>query len=359
MKRLIFLLALLAALASLAAGCGSGDGESDGAGTSAPVETDDTAGTTTGAAAGDAVRVGLVTDIGGLDDRSFNFLANRGLERAEQELGAEGRVVISRSNADYVPNLSRLAREDYDLVIAVGFLMAEAVETVAKRFPDVTFAIVDFSQAAMTSKPKNVRGLLFKEEEAGYLAGYLAGLLNEEEAGAQQVIGSVGGQKIPPVDRYIAGYQAGAKAANPKVQTLNAYSQDFVDQAKCKEIALDQISRGADVVFQVAGACGLGALDAAEERNVWGIGVDADQAHLGDHILTSALKKVDVAVFQTIEAVQQRRLQGGEDTVFDIASRGVGLGKTSDDVPADVTSEVARVQDRIAAGEIDIPDTVP
>ena len=194
-------------------------------------------------------------------------------------------------------------------MIAVGFLMADAVDTVAKRFPDVDFAIIDFAQEELKSKPTNVRGLLFKEQEAGYLVGYLAGLLVEQEAGSRQVIGSVGGLKIPPVDRYIAGYRAGARAANSKIETLNAYSQDFVDQAKCKEAALDQIARGARVIFQVAGQCGLGALSAAQEKNVRGIGVDADQAYLGEHVLTSALKKVDVAVFQTIQAVAGRQLR--------------------------------------------------
>ena len=113
---------------------------------------------------------------------------------------------------------------------------------------------------------------------------------------------SVGGLKIPPVDHYIAGFAKGAKDANPDVKVLNGYSQDFVDQAKCKEVALDQISNGSDVVFQVAGGCGLGALDAAKEKGAWGIGVDADQAYLGDHILTSALKRVDEAVFKTIKS---------------------------------------------------------
>ena len=123
---------------------------------------------------------------------------------------------------------------------------------------------------------------------------------------------------------------------NPDIKTLNGYSQDFVDQAKCKEAALDQIAKGSDVVFQVAGGCGLGALDAAKEKNVWGIGVDADQAYLGAHILTSAVKKVDVAVFETIEAVQDGEFKGGEDIVFDVASGGVGLGEIAAEVPADI-----------------------
>jgi basic membrane protein A and related proteins len=347
------LLGACVALLLALAGCG-GDDDSASATTAAAA-----AGTTTETSTESAIKVGLVTDIGGLDDRSFNFLANNGLEQAESELGVQGRVVVSRNNADYVPNLTSLAKAKYDLVIAVGFLMADALDTVAKQFPDTSFAIIDFDQKAMKSKPKNVRGLLFKEQEAGYLAGYLAGLVTKQEGGSQQVIGSVGGQKIPPVDRYIAGYRAGAEKASPGITTLNGYSQDFVDQAKCKEIALDQIARGAHVVFQVAGQCGLGALSAAKEKNVRGIGVDADQSYLGDHILTSALKKVDVAVFQTIQAAQDGSFSGGENNVFDIASGGVGLGKIASDVPADLVADVNRVQDQIAAGKIkDIPETV-
>jgi basic membrane protein A len=347
------LLPLLLGVLALS-GCGGDETASD------DVTTGTTTTATTGAEPdGPALRVGVVTDIAGLDDRSFNFLANQGLEQAEAELGIEGRVVISRANADYVPNLSSLAKQDYDLVIAVGFLMADAVDAVAKQFPQVSFAIVDFAYEELKSKPANVRGLLFKEQEAGYLVGYLAGLVTKQEAGSKQVIGSVGGQKIPPVDRYIAGYRAGARRAAPGITTLNAYSQDFVDQAKCKEAALDQIARGAHVVFQVAGQCGLGALSAAEEQNVRGIGVDADQAYLGAHILTSALKKVDVAVFQTIQSVQERTFTGGENTVFDVASGGVGLGEVAADVPSDLVSQVNRIQDDIAAGTVaDIPETV-
>ena len=337
-------------------GCGSDEDESTGdRDTTAPATTAEP----TGGAAGEGLKIGLVTDIGGLDDRSFNFLANKGLQRAEDELGVDGRVVISKAEADYVPNLTRLAREDYDLVVAVGFLMAAALEEVSARFPDVNFAIIDSSQSEMKTKPKNVRGLLFKEQEAGYLVGYLAGLITKAEGGSKQVIGSVGGQKLPPVDRYIAGYQAGAEAANPGITTLNAYSQDFVDQAKCKELALDQIARGAGVVFQVAGQCGLGALSAAAEKNMLGIGVDADQGYLGDHIATSALKKVDGAVFQTVQEVADGSFNGGEDTIFDVASGAVGIGEISPSVPRDAVAEVKRVQDEIADGTIaDIPETV-
>lgn len=348
MPRPLKLFALLVAcLAVLVAGCGSD--EEEGGGGQAQTEQP---------AQERKLRVGIVTDIGGLNDRSFNSLAYAGLKRAERELGVQIRALTSKSNADYVPNLSSLAQQRYDLVVGVGFLMADALDTVAKRFPKTNFAIVDFSQQGLKSKPRNVRGLLFKEQEAGYLAGYLAGLYVREQGEGRPVISSVGGQKIPPVDAYIAGYEAGAKAANPRVRVLNGYSQDFVDQAKCKELALNQIQEGSQVVFQVAGQCGLGSLNAAKERRVQGIGVDADQSFLGSHILTSALKRVDVSVFETIESVRDRAFKGGEDQIFDAKSGGVGLGKISPD-GTQLAQRVQRVQERIAAGEItDIPNEV-
>jgi basic membrane protein A len=329
----------------VAVGCGDDESSSSGSGSSQSTPE------------AKKIKVGLVTDIGGLNDRSFNQLANEGFERAKSELGVEGRVLTSSKNSDYVPNLSSLAQQKYDIVIGVGFLMAEAMETVAKKFPDTNFAIIDYPQAAMKSKPTNVDGLLFKENEAGYLVGTMAGLYAKDQGG-DQVISSVGGQKIPPVDGYIAGFQAGAKKANPGIKTLNGYSEDFVKQDLCKELALNQIAEGSQVVFQVAGQCGLGALDAAKEKGKQGIGVDADQGYLGSHILTSALKKVDVAVFDTVKAVQDGSFKGGTDTVFDVKSGGVGLGKVSADGQK-YEEQVNKVMEQIKAGEIsDIPAEV-
>ena len=342
----ILFAAFVLILGVVAAGCGDDEEEPAGGGTGS-TETEQE----------EPIKVGLVTDIGGLNDRSFNQLANEGLERAKSELGVEGQAVTSESNADYVPNLSRLAQQQYDLVIGVGFLMAEAINTVATRFPDTNFAIIDFSQAGLKDKPANVRGLLFKENEAGYLVGYLAALVTEEKGG-DQVISSVGGQKIPPVDAYIAGYQAAAGEAASGMKTLNGYSQDFVDQAKCKEIALNQIAEGSQVVFQVAGQCGLGALDAAKEKGVLGIGVDADQGYLGDHILTSAQKKVDVAVFETAKAVQDGAFAGGEDQIFDLKSDGVALGEINADGQP-FADQIEEIKQQIIDGEItDIPAEV-
>jgi basic membrane protein A len=333
-----------------AAGCGSDD-NSDTTSSSSSGAT-----STAAAPAKKSIKVGLVTDIGGLNDRSFNALANKGLEDSKSSLGIQGRVLTSKSNADYIPNLSTLAQQKYDLVIGVGFLMADAIDTVAKKFPNTKFAIIDVDATTLKGKPSNVEGLLFKEQQSGYLAGYLAGLYAKDNN--ITTISSVGGQKIPPVDHYIAGYQAGAKAANPSIKTLNAYSQDFVDQAKCKEIALSQIARGSGVVFQVAGQCGLGALDAAKEKGKQGIGVDADQAYLGSHILTSAIKKVDVAVTDTIKQVQDDKFTVGVNTTFEVANGGAGIGKVSA-AGAKYQPQIDAVTAKLKDNSVTPPDTVP
>ena len=251
------------------------------------------------------LKVALITDIGGLNDKGFNALAYNGLKVAQRQYGVKGRVFISKSAADYVPNLSTAAKQGNDLVIAVGFLMGDSIAQVAKQFPKTKFAIIDVNAAGLKGKPKNVRGIVFAEQEAGCLAGVAAA--TETKSGT---ISSVGGLKIPPVDAYIAGYQYCAKKVKPGIKTLNGYSQDFVAQDKCKSVALDQIGQGSDVVFQVAGGCGLGAISAAADSNAWGIGVDNDQSFLGPQVLTSAQKKVDAGVTQTIKLVAAGQVQG-------------------------------------------------
>jgi basic membrane protein A and related proteins len=327
------------------AACGSSDDSGGGGGTSSSASS---------APQGKKIRVGLVTDIGGLNDRSFNQLANQGLQNAVKQLGVEGRVLISKQNSDYIPNLTTLATQKYDLIIGNGFLMADAVEAAAKKFPQQKFAIIDYSPSLMKSKPKNVVGLPFKEQEAGYLVGYLTALYAKDNGGS---LGSVGGQQIPPVDHYIAGYQAGAKKADPSIKTLNGYSQSFTDQAKCKEIALDQIAKGAKVVFQVAGSCGLGAIDAAKEKGVQAIGVDADQSYLGPQVITSALKKVDVAVFNAIKSVQDGSYKGGTDSISDLNNNGVGIGKISA-AGQKYADKIPEIEQQIKDGTITPPDTV-
>jgi basic membrane protein A and related proteins len=343
-KKLSALVVVLAVLAVAAAGCGSSKKSSSS--TTTPTTT----------ASSGTFKVGLITDIGGLNDRGFNHLAFVGLQRAANDLGVKTRVVQSKSPSEYIPNLSALAQQGYDLVIGVGFTEIDAMKAVAKTFPKTHFAIVDVANAD-EGGAKNVEGLLFKEQEVGYLAGYAAGLA--AKAKGAQAVSSVGGQKQPPVDRYIAGYQAGAKAAFPGVRTLNNYSQDFANQAKCKEIALNQIAAGSAVVFQVAGGCGLGALDAAKAKGVWGIGVDADQGFLGPHILTSALKGVDEAVFLSIKDAKDGSFKGGRDAVYGLEQHGVGLGKFSPKAPAGIEAKVKQIQNQIMNGKItNIPTIV-
>ncbi len=341
--------ALAVAAASLgvvafAVGCGGGSGSGAG-----------------GAATTERARplVVLVTDIGQLNDHGFNQLAYEGLKRAQRELGIEGRVYQSASAQDYIPNLARAAQQHAALVISVGFDQANAIATAAKKFPKTRFAIIDVDQSTLPGRPKNVEGLVFSEQEVGYLAGYLAGAL-EKLRGAHGVIGSVGGEKQPPVDRYIAGYQAGARTAYPGIKLLNAYSQDWVDQAKCKVAALNEIAAGADIVFQVAGGCGLGVLDAAKEKGVWAIGVDADQSYLGPQVLTSAMKRVDTSVYATVQQVLDGRFHGGRNAVFSLENDGVSLGKISPKVPASIVKKVEQVRRAIVSGAIRrIPTTVP
>jgi basic membrane protein A len=294
------------------------------------------------------IRVAVVTDVGGLNDKGFNALAAKGLDNAKKQLGVEGRVFISKQASDYIPNLAGAARQGYDLVIANGFLMGDSLAAVAKRFPNTNFAIIDFPWAALKGKPKNARGLIFRENEAGYLAGVAAASVSKSKT-----VASVGGQAVPAVVAFLAGYKAGAKGA----KVLSAYSEDFVDQAKCKEIALNQISQGADVVFAAAGGCGLGALQAAKEQGKWGIGVDNDQAFLGSHILTSATKKVDLAVFTTISQVQDDSFKGATDGIFTVKNGGVGFGKVSVKAPgrAKLIAKLTATSKRIAAGKIKIP----
>jgi basic membrane protein A and related proteins len=299
-------------------------------------------------------RIALVTDVGRLNDRSFNQLAFEGLKRAEARLGIRPRVFESRAPSDYTPNLTAGARTNSDLTIAVGFLLAGDLNTVAQQFPQRNFAIIDFPWEGLENKPRNVRGLLFKSEQAGCLVAHIA-VRQLQREGKRVNLSAVGGLKIPSVDAFIAGYRFCARRAFRRAVVRVGYSQSFTDAAKCKEVALNHISRGANVVFQVAGGCGLGALSAARERRKWGIGVDADQAYLGRHILTSAVKRVDESVYQSIQAVQRGTFRGGMNATFSLRNRGVGYGKLSSRVPRSIRAQADRLRRQIIAGRVRVP----
>ena len=308
-------------------------------------------------------KVGLVTDVGGLNDRSFNFLANKGFEQARDELGSSGSVIESKSASDYERNLGTGATSN-DLVVGIGFLMGDAVKNTAAKLPDTDFAIVDYTydgEDGAWTATDNVAGILFKEQEAGYLAGVLAGAAEQDSTleglNDKHVVSAVGGQEIPPVVKYIAGFKAGVMSQCKDCTVLVDYSQDFIDQSKCQDRARKQIAKGSDIVFQVAGQCGLGALSAAKSAKVWGIGVDADQGYLGAHILTSAVKRVDQAVFQMIKDEDSGDFPGGKATVFGLAEDGVGIGDIAE--PAQQYADlVDEARDGIVSGDITVPETL-
>jgi basic membrane protein A and related proteins len=354
-RKLPWLLVLFVSLtlALVAAGCG-GDDDDD----AAPAGTGETE-----PPAEEAISVGMVSDTGGLDDRGFNEFSINGFERAQSELGVDGRVYVSESGDDYLPNLTAAVDDGHDLVIAIGFLIQPSVVEVATEATDINFAGVDQfygeepecggEDQAPCVLP-NVLGLQFPSEEAGYLAGIVAAGITETNT-----VSTVGGIKIPPVDNWIAGFRQAVQDTNPDIKLLNAYSQDFVDAAKCKEIALDQISQGSDVVFQVAGQCGLGALDAACQEGVFAIGVDADQSFAGDCVVTSALKPLELAVFETIKSAQEGTFEGGTNRFFGIEEFPDAelLAPFTDAVPEDVQAAVEEAQQALISGEIDPPAT--
>jgi basic membrane protein A len=250
-----------------------------------------------------------------------------------------------------------LARQNYDVIIGAGFLLADAENTVAKKFPKIHFAITDYDVkgAPFTDKSgkttPNVTGLTYATQENSYLIGCLAALMTKRD-GAKPIISVTAGVKIPPVDSFAAGYRAGASKCVPGTRTLIGYSQDFIAQDKCKAIATNQIAAGSHVVFNVAGPCGLGALEAAKEAGVWGVGVDVDQAYLGPHILTSAVKRVDQGIFLTVKAASDGTLVGGGNITFTLKNNGVSLGKISPKVPKAFITRINALKAQIISGKI-------
>ncbi|MEK6274006.1 MAG: BMP family ABC transporter substrate-binding protein [Actinomycetota bacterium] len=317
-----------------------------------------------GGGGSDKMKVALVSDTGGVDDRGFNEFSIKGLDKAETDLDIEKRVYVSNSADDYEPNLQAAVDDGNDFVIAVGFLLAPSTIKVATANPDVSFAGVDHFYGepgdescveAKTCAVANALGMQYPSEESGYLAGVVAALTTKTGT-----VSTVGGIKIPPVDNWIAGYQAAVKATKPSVKLLNAYSNDFNDAAKCKEIALDQISQGSDVVFQVAGDCGLGAMDAGCEKNVTAIGVDADQSAQGDCVLVSALKPLTESVFGVIKTFVDGDFKGGMNAVYGVEQLPDAklLTDFQTPVPQSVTDAVAKAEAGLKDGSIDPPSSL-
>jgi basic membrane protein A and related proteins len=355
MRRSVLAVLVMAGALGLAA-CGSSNSSSSATTSSstsaaAPASTSTTTASGGTSSSGSNFKVGLVTDIGGLNDHGFNHLSYEGLLQAESQLGVKGTVLQSTSGSDYVPNLTRLAAAGNNLVIAVGFLMADAIQTVATKYPNVHFAIIDNPGGAAPDTAKNIEGIDFAEQQAGYPAGYLTGLYLKEHH--YTTASSVGGQSIPPVTDYIGGFQAGVKAADPSAKLLNAYSQNFTDESSCKELALNQINAGSKVVFQVAGACGLGVISAGVSTHTQVIGVDADQSYLAPTlVLTSAEKKVNTGVFTAIKDLMNG--QFSSNLQENINNGGVGIGKIGP-AGAQFESQIDNIIAEMKSGKINPP----
>lgn len=309
------------------------------------------------------IKVGLVTDTGGLNDKSFNHLAFVGLQKAIKDFGIKGDVKESKTQDDYVPFLTGFASTGYNLVVGNGFFMQVAIGTVAAQFPNVKFAIIDGAgtDAKFNDlKLPNVMGLVFKEQEPGALVGVIAGMMEKTGKAPKNThaISAVGGVSIPPVNHYLAGYKWAATMEDPSMKVYIGYSNDFNDATKCKGIAQSQIGQGAEFVFQVAGGCGVGALQAAGQAHVYSFGVDADQKDVDGSVAASALKKVDVAVYTAIKNEVNGSFTAGANT-FSLVNDGVGYQVDNLKLPADVQKEVDAVASKIKAGTLTPPADIP
>jgi len=335
-----------------------------------------TSGGSTPAAKG-SVTVALVTDTGGLNDGGFNELSNTGYTKAQTQYGFKRVVIQTNSPNDYVQNLTTAAQQA-DMVIAIGFNMEVALDRVAKQYPTKKFAIVDGCAVADTTtydcdNLPNVATLYFSEQQAGCLVGAIAGQMEVDGKSkvpnllGDNTIGAVGGQAIPPVIRYIAGYKYCAEKVDPTVKFALSYSNDFSDASKCKADAESEITeQHADIVFQVAGGCGVGVLDAATEKNVYSIGVDADQGKDSSgkarpSVITSALKRVDSAVYDIINDAETGQYAGfvAKPYNYDLARDGVGYAPTSSAVPQDAVDKANTFADQIKSGTLVPPTTIP
>ncbi len=297
----------------------------------------------------DKLTIGMITDVAGVNDQSFNQSAWEGLQKAEKELGVEVKYLESKQDSDYATNIETLVDEEVDLVLGVGMKLAPAIEEGAKLYPEQKFVIVD---ETYKNVPDNVKGILFNSQESAYLAGLVAGKMTKTNN-----IGFIGGMELPVIEAYQYGYMAGVKATNPKVEIQTQYANSFTDQAKGKAIANQMYSKGADIIFTAGGDVGTGAIEAAKENGKFAIGVDRDQSSLApDNVLTSAMKRVDVGVFDTVKELVDGKFQGGTTAVYGLKEGAVGIPDTTKNlVPQDVIDYVNGEADKFEKGELKAP----
>ncbi len=348
-RRFFAALTLAALTAPVLSGCPAGTPEGD----ASPSATASTAPNGTPGAV-KKIKAGLVTDTGGVNDRSFNQMAYEGLEKAEKDFGAEIKFQESKTNADYVSNLSRFANGKYDIVFAVGFKMQDAVKEVAPRFPNVKFVIIDGDAPALP----NCASYKFLEEQGSFLVGALAGLMTKTN-----VVGFIGGEQMPLIAKFESGYKAGVQTTNPKAEVKVGYANAFNDPQKGQELTISQMNAKADIIYHAAGETGVGVIKAVEAKGkgYYAIGVDKDQdAEAKGRVLTSMVKRVDVAVYEAAKGVATGSFKTGTTTVG-LKEGGVGLSPmeyTKQDVPAAAMAQIETLKKAIIDGTL-IPPTTP
>ena len=338
------LFAVAAAVAFVAAGCGGGGGGgSSNSTTTAPHST---------------LKAALVSDVAGFNDNGFNKNQLAGLNKMKAQLGITALPAVSKSSSDYVPNYNKVIHQGANLVIAAGFLLGDTVKKYAQQYPKINFAITDDPVSAIGGY-KNEIGITYATQEGGCLVGVLAAKEAQKMNGGKAgTIGAVGGIKIPPVDSYIAGYQYCANKAVPGTKTITRYSNSFTDESACATQAQNEIGQGAQVVFQVAGLCGDGALKQASKQGKWGVGVDVDEYHVASKILTSATKKTDVGVETAIRLANSGHWPGGKDITLNLKNSGVGVGTISPTVPQAWITLMNSYKAKIIAGSLTPPATL-
>lgn len=304
---------------------------------------------------GEALKIAMVTDEGGVNDQSFNQSAWEGLEQAKSDLGVTVSYQESQQEADFAPNFETLLDGGNDLVWGIGYKLADAAKAAAEANPDTKFGIVDFSYGDET--PENMVGVVFKAEQPSFLVGYIAGKMTETDK-----VGFVGGIEGDVIWGFDYGYQAGVKYAAQElgkdIEVLSQYADSFGDAAKGKSIATNMYQQGMDIVFHAAGGVGDGVIEAAKEQDKWVIGVDRDQNYMApEHVLTSAMKRVDVGVYNVTKELQDGAYKGGQTVVYGLADGGaVDIAPTSDKhVPAEILEEVEALKQLIIDGEIEVP----
>lgn len=301
--------------------------------------------------------VGMVTDVGGINDESFNQSTWEGLKRAEKELGIEAKYLESVQETDYTQNIETLLDEEVDLILSVGFKQTEAIEEAAINNPERHFAIID-GDFENKEIPSNLKNIMFKEQEAGYLAGILSSIMTKTDN-----IGFIGGMQIPVVDRYKYGFLAGLKDGSKelgikdiKIQTQ--YANSFTDQAKGKAIASQMIKNDADIIFHAAGPLGTGIFEALSEKGGLGIGVDSDQNKLSPEVvITSAIKNLNEASYSLVKEYIEEDFKGGETIIKSLIDNGVGLASYNERVNSKAVNFVDKFVDKIKNNEIKVPST--